>query len=126
MTRGDCSGDSQWFESEAELLVNYQLDLIAQLESQLRAIHHTMRHIEKLRGAKHRVGPKLSNLQRGDTLLHLSEDLSSLDGQLSLQHQSCQHMQEIIEAMQMRLRELRQRAAAIQSNRSPEANSPGK
>ena len=35
-------------------------------------------------------------------------------------------MQEIIEAMQMRLRELRQRAAAIQSNRSPEANPPGK
>jgi len=84
MTRGDGSGDGQWFESEAELLVNYQLDLIAQLESQLRAIHHTMRHLEKLRGAKHRVGPNLSNLQRADTLLHLSEDLTGLDGQLRL------------------------------------------
>ena len=33
-------------EQDAELLAAYQLDLLAQLERQLRAVHLTMRHIE--------------------------------------------------------------------------------
>jgi len=40
--------------------------ITSQFEQQLRAVHHTMRHIEKLRGVKHRRGPALSDGERGD------------------------------------------------------------
>jgi chaperonin cofactor prefoldin len=99
-----------WLEFETEILVNHQLDLIAQLESQLRAVHRTMRHLEKLRGAKHRVGPKLSSRQSSQTLSDLSVDLRALEKQLDIQRRSCEEMQGIIEKMQSRLRELRQLA----------------
>jgi hypothetical protein len=56
------------FEGEAEVLVVYQLDLLAQLEAQLRAVQHTMRCIEKLRATNNRVGPELTNAGRGETL----------------------------------------------------------
>jgi hypothetical protein len=49
---------------EAEVLVAYQLDLLARIEHQLRSVHKTMRQIEKLRSSQHRVGPELSNGQR--------------------------------------------------------------
>ena len=84
----------EWLESEAELLFASQLDLVAQLESQLRAIHHTMRYIEKLRSAKNRVGPELSNGERSDTLASLNLDLVGLEHRLTIQHRSCQQMQE--------------------------------
>jgi hypothetical protein len=64
------------------LLVLYQLDLIAQLEFQLRCVHQTMRHIEKLRSAQGRVGPELSDGQRGNTLARLSDDIAEVDRQL--------------------------------------------
>ena len=40
------------FEAEAELLTVDQLDLLAQIELQLRTIRHTMKHIERLRAAR--------------------------------------------------------------------------
>lgn len=91
------------FESEAELLAVHQLDLLAQLEAQLRAVHHTMRCIEKLRGPNLRVGPELTNGQRGDTLHTLASELRAIDAELAVQHQSCEDMQRTIRHMQARL-----------------------
>jgi hypothetical protein len=56
------------FERDADMLAVYQVDLLAQVERQVRAVHHTMRHIEKLRSARTRVGPELSNGQRDEVL----------------------------------------------------------
>ena len=61
--------DIKAFEQEAEMLLAYQLDLLAHLESQLRATHQMIRRIETLRAPKKRAGPELSNGQRGDALL---------------------------------------------------------
>ena len=52
----------------AEWLALEQLDLLAQVEAQVRSVHHTMRAIEKLRGGEHHVGPELSNGERGTVL----------------------------------------------------------
>src|SRR5918994_3643505 len=96
------------FEREAEILVAHQLDLIAQLERQLRGIHRTMRHIERLRGAKHRQGPELPNGEKVETLRRLSVELSAIDTELGTQHESCLEMQATIGHMRSRLRELQQ------------------
>jgi hypothetical protein len=100
------------FEQDAEKLVVYQLDLLAQLERQLRAVHHTMRHIEKLRNAKNRVGPELSNGQRGDALVDLSEEVAQLDVHFTAEHECCTEMQISIAHMQNLLADLRRRVAA--------------
>ena len=42
-------------EDMAEWLAVEQLDLLAQVEAQVRAVHHTMRSIEKLRGGRHHI-----------------------------------------------------------------------
>jgi hypothetical protein len=47
------------FEQDAETLVTYELDLLAELERQIRAVHRTMRHIEKLRAPTLRIGPEI-------------------------------------------------------------------
>ena len=94
-------------EDDAELLVAYQLDLLAQIEAQLRSVHHTMRGIEKLRGPKSRVGPELSNGQSHETMTALSKEFAVLDAHLQGQHESCRAMQEIVEKMQERLAALR-------------------
>jgi len=91
------------FEADAEFLVLEQLDLLAQVESQLRAVHHTMRRIEKLRTAKHRVGPELSDGVRGDTLEGLSAELEALDSHLASQHSCCLHMLNTVDKMRNRL-----------------------
>jgi predicted nucleic acid-binding Zn-ribbon protein len=96
-------------EREAELLVALQLDLIAQLEFQLRAVHRTMRHIERLRNVRNRVGPELSNGERGDALAHLAHDLTVIEEQAGTQRQSCHDMQDAVTRMQSRVIELRQR-----------------
>ena len=103
-------GSAQYkaFEGEAELLVAHQLDLIAQLERQLRAIHRTMRQIERLRGGEHHVGPELSNGDRVHTLRRLSDELIVIDKELDAQHESCVDMQTTIGQMRARLNALRQ------------------
>jgi prefoldin subunit 5 len=114
------------FEEEAEALATYQLDLLAQLERQIRAVHNTMRDIEKLRSAKHRVGPELSNGQREDTLAHLANAIEDLDSHMSSEHECCADMQATIAQMRDRIVGLRQRVA--RSNRagsdSPSRSTP--
>lgn len=97
------------FEDQAEELVVYQLDLLAHLEQQLRAAHHLMRDIEKLRNVKkRRVGPELSNGERGDTLSHLDAELDALDTQVRTQRQLCSDMHQTINQMQRKLEQFRQ------------------
>jgi uncharacterized coiled-coil protein SlyX len=95
------------FEDEAEVLVACQLDLLAQLERQLRAVHKTMRDIEKLRVVRKRVGPELTNGEREDTLAHLSTAVADLDAHISMQHDCCTDMQATITRMRERVAALR-------------------
>ena len=117
-------------EQDAELLVLEQLDLLAQVEAQVRAVHHTMRRIEKLRAAKFRSGQaELSNGQRADVLVGLWEELRALEEQFDLQHRCGKEMQKTVERMQERLKVLREAAAqasetAAHSDRSDEGEPP--
>jgi hypothetical protein len=99
------------FERDADMLAVYQLDLLAQVERQVRAVHHTMRHIEKLRSARTRVGPELSNGQRDEVLVSLADEITALDAQWSVEHASCLEMQTTIAKMHQRLVALRRRAS---------------
>jgi chaperonin cofactor prefoldin len=115
------------FEGEAEWLVAYQLDLLAQIESQLRGVHQTMRRIERLRNVTSRVGAELSNGERTNVLVGLSRELDALDKQLSLQHQSNRDMQSVIEKMQQRLIAVKQAAEKRRldlSDDKPSVNPP--
>ena len=116
-------GERAAFEREAEILVAHQLDLIAQLERQLRAIHRTMKQIERLRGAKHRQRPELSNGEKGETLHQLAVELSAIDSELGTQHESCIEMQATIGHMRARLRELQQPSGRSESE-DPGAGQP--
>jgi chaperonin cofactor prefoldin len=113
------------FETQAEKLMVHQLDLVAQLEAQLRAVHHTMRAIEKMRAARYRVGRELSNGERGTTLEKLADEIQAIDAELQVQHQSCLDMQHSIREMQARLAALRAQAAPAQSERADTAESEG-
>ena len=95
------------FEREAEILVAHQLDLIAQLERQLRGVHRTMRQIEKLRNARSRPGPELANGEKALTLNRLTDELTTIDEELGTQHESCVEMKATIDHMRGRLRVLR-------------------
>ena len=97
-------------EQQAEVLATYQIDLLAELERQIRAVHHTMRHIEKLRAAKVRVGPALTNGQRTDTLESLADEMIALDSQVATQHQCCADMLTLITKMRRRTATLRKQA----------------
>ena len=116
MEHKDRAAEIRAFEEEAEALATYQLDLLAQLERQIRAVHNTMRDIEKLRGAKHRVGPELSNGQREETLAHLADAITDLDLHIASEHECCADMQTTIAQMRDRIVGLRHRVAG--SNRT--------
>src|SRR5918994_4564316 len=88
------------FEVEAETLTTLQLDLLAHLEYQLRSVRQTMRQIEKLRGARHRVGPELSNGERGDALRHLHAELDALQAQIKTQSVMCLDMHKTVTEME--------------------------
>ena len=107
------------FESEAEVLVVHQLDLLAQLEAQLRAVHRTMRCIEKLRGGQYRVGRELTNGERSETLTTLASELAAIDQELHVQHQSCEDMQRSIREMQARLSAFRRTTEPPDQRRTP-------
>jgi hypothetical protein len=124
MARSDRAHQTQLVERDAEMLAVLHLDLLAQVEQQLRAVHHTMRHIEKLRQAKNRVGPELSNGQRETTLTHLGEEVEALDAQLDTEHACCTEMRNIIAKMQGHVRELRRRVA-LTDRTSNDASEPG-
>ena len=95
-------------EQDAEKLVVYQTDVIAQIEHQLRAARKTIRLIQKLR-AGHLSGDvrDLTNGERHETLDSLSEEWSELDAQLTTQHESCLEIQKTITHMRERLDALR-------------------
>jgi hypothetical protein len=91
------------FEKQAEVLVVHQLDLLAQLENQMRAVRKTLTQIETLRGAKYRAGGELTNGERGDVLRTLSAQLTGIDSELQTQHESCVEMQRCIQEMRSSL-----------------------
>ena len=95
------------FEEQAEILVAHQLDLLAQLERQIRAVHLTLKQIEKLRRPQHRVGAELTNGQRGGVLTALAAELDMIDKELETQHESCADMQRSVNQMRQCLGELR-------------------
>jgi hypothetical protein len=112
-------------EKEAEYLVVHQLDLLAQLERQLRAVHLTMRQIEKLRSPEYRVGNELSNGQKLDTLDYLTKELAAIDQELETQHESCQSMLATVEKMRQRLRQIRTPSTTTPTTRESVAPPPG-
>jgi hypothetical protein len=113
----------QAFERDAELLVVHQLDLVAQIEAQLRAVHHAMRRIEQLRGTRLRVGAELSNRERQTMLTGLSTEVAELDKHLSEEHQCCRLMQDTIAQMQERLAALKQTATRLDRLRDADSAS---
>jgi hypothetical protein len=118
----DRSSTRQDFEFEAEILVAHQLDLVAQLERQLRAILRTMRQIEQLRSAKRRAGKELSNGDKTTALGHITDEVAQIDTELSTQHESCLEMQRTVETMRAMLRSINSPAHADDTgspNQSP-------
>ena len=109
-------------ETYAEMLVAHQLDLVAQLEGQLRAVHRTMRRIEQLRGAKRRRAGSatLSNGARDSTLEHLAGELTSIDAELDTQHELCLEMQTTVDKMRARLRAMKHASIS-----TPPSDNPG-
>ena len=99
-------------EREAEALAVYQLDLLGQLEHQLRAVHRTMRQIEKLRGSDKPTVRSHSNGEKIDALDHLTDELGVIDEELNTQHESCQVMLTTVEQMRDRLRQIRSQTRA--------------
>ena len=96
------------FEQEAEKLVVYQTDVIAQIEHQLRAARQTIRSIQMLRAARFRgEARELTNGERRDTLEQLAEEWSDLDAQLTTQHESCVEILNTIKEMRKSLNGLR-------------------
>ena len=110
------------FETDAEMLVVHQLDLLAQIEAQLRAVHHTMLRIQRLRSAKHRDGPELSNGQRQTTLVGLCDEVEAIDKQIAEEHECCLFMLQTIAQMQHRLGEMKRAAVAL--DRGPDSGEP--
>jgi predicted phage-related endonuclease len=115
------AADLESLERDAEILVALQLDLVAQLECQLRAVHRTMRKIEQLRSAKRRIGRELSNGEKATTLNHLTDELAAIDQELNTQHESCREMQSTVDKMLGRLRGMKQASSAESSLGKPES-----
>lgn len=95
-------------EEMAEWLALEQLDLLAQVEAQLRAVNHTMRAVEKLRGGEHHVGPELSNGERTSVLGGLADEMGSIDEQITAQAACCHAMLDTVQNMQQRMDAIRQ------------------
>ena len=107
-------------ESEAEVLAASQLDLLAQIEAQLRAVHHLMRRIEPLRArSEGQPSEAMTNGERADTLTGLSGDLEAIEQQLSVQLGCCEDMLATIALMRQRLPALKQAAGLIEQTGFP-------
>jgi hypothetical protein len=102
------------------MLAVSHLDLLAQLERQLRALHQTMRHIDKLRNLKRRVDPPapLSPDQSPAAATSLDGEIDALDSHLHVEHSCCSHMRDTIIKMQSRVADLRRRASSIDESPS--------
>jgi hypothetical protein len=109
MSAEDSASALAAFEENAEVLVTYQLDLLAHLERQLRAAHRLMRNIEKLRNvSRRRAGSQLSNGERGDALTHLDAELDDIDAQVRIQRQLSVDMHATVDQMHAKLKQFRQ------------------
>jgi hypothetical protein len=107
------------FLQDAEMLAVSHLDLLAQLERQLRAVHQTMRYIDKLRNLKRRVEPAaLPSEPSQSAATSLDEDIDALDSHLHVEHSCCSHMRDTIIKMQSCVADLRRRASAIDNSPS--------
>jgi hypothetical protein len=100
---GQSQQGSRRVEDLAEWLAADQLDLLAQVEAQLRAVHHTMRRIEQLRAPHGRATRALSAGERGNVIRSLSGEISKLNDHLVTQAECCHHMLSTIGQMQQRL-----------------------
>jgi uncharacterized coiled-coil DUF342 family protein len=104
----------QTLDSEAEVLAVCQLDLLAQIEAQLRAVHHLMRRIDRLRSPKTgQPTEPMSNGQRSETLRELSGELEAIEQQVDVQLECCEEMRAIIGKMIQRLPALKQAATLL-------------
>jgi hypothetical protein len=113
----------QHLETEAEVLVVYQLDLLAQVEAQVRAVHHLMRRLNQLRARTPRQpGVALSNGDRSDTMAGLAAEVEAIGKQLSVQQECCGDMQTTIARMQERLPVLKKVAAQLLDPGDPPPN----
>src|SRR5438045_2157486 len=125
MPRRDARDTRTEFERAAEKLVVYQLDLLAQLEAQLRAAHHTMRRIEQLRAARHRRNHvTVSNGMRHDALVGLSGELGELDRHVATQLECTRQMEDTIRAMQRWLAGLRGEAVSTSIRKASGSTRP--
>ena len=109
------------FEDDAEVLFVQHLDLLAQLEEQLRAVHHTMRRIERLRGGSRRVGPELINGERESILHGLAKEIDELDRHVAIEHDCCRAMHVTIGEMQQRVTTLKRLAGRLHETRERSA-----
>jgi hypothetical protein len=109
------------FEDDAEVLFLQHLDLLAQLEAQLRAVHHTLRGIERLRGGSRRVGPELANGDRETILLGLGREVDELDRYVTVEHDCCAAMHTTIVVLQERVATLKRLAARLHETSEPSA-----
>jgi hypothetical protein len=110
-------------ENEAEMLVVYQLDLLAQVEAQVRAVHHLMRRLNQLRTRNPgQAGVALSNGERSDTMAGLAGEMEAIEKQLSVQQNCCDDMQTTIARMQERLPVLKKVAAQLLDPGDPPTN----
>ena len=110
----------QTLETEAEVLAVCQLDLLAQIEAQLRAVHHLMRRIERLRSPKTgQPTEPMSNGQRSETLRELAGELEAIEQQADVQLECCEDMRATIGKMIQRLPELKQAVALLDDPGSP-------
>jgi chaperonin cofactor prefoldin len=110
------------FEDDAEVLFLEHLDLLSQLEAQLRAVHHTMRSIERLRGGSRRVGPELVNGERETILMALAKEVDALDSHIGVEQHCCHEMQTTIVDMQARVKALQGLAARQRELGKPSAS----
>jgi len=94
-------------EGFAEQLTAHQIELIAQIEGHLRAVHHTMRRIGTLRTVRQSVGPELSNGERREVLARLAEELAAIERQLESEEDTCRAMHMIVRRMQEGMADLR-------------------
>lgn len=115
------------FEDDAEVLFLQHVDLLSQLEAQLRAVHHTIRSIERLRGGSRRVGPELVDGERETILVGVAKEVDALDSHIGVEQHCCHEMQTTIVEMQTRVKTLerlapQQREAGKPSARDEQAS----
>jgi hypothetical protein len=105
-------------EGCAEQLTERHDALIAQIESQLRAVHHTLHRIGTLRSARHRVGPELSDSARHTAVAGLTDEIIAIEAHLEEQEDTCRAMHAMIRKMYEGVSDLRLLAARLKSGQA--------